>query len=400
MPGWLSWPAKLLRIPGPIRALLGWAGLVAVVVSAIVYSDTTTFPGVAAALPVLATAAVVAAGPTLRTGPAALLGWGPLQWIGQRSYSIYLWHWPALVLVAAQLGPLSAWQRLAVVLASVGVAAVTYTLPREPRPALPLAGGQGPARPGAGRQPRRHRRGDRAGGRGRHALAGGQRHGRGASGGRERVRRAARPTATATPAEHRRRGDPDDRGGRDRTGRVLRRRAERRPPAPHRPRWRRRAAPHDHRATDDRGTDDHAARSRAAGRGQRRPAGPERADQGRAGQPPAVAARRPLGPPRHLPRRVPPRRRRHQARVVRVRRSGVAHHRRAVRRLARRAVVPGLRRRRPGAALAPPGAHQEGVPDRRHLGVQPDGEPGADRVRGVAGQRRGPARGRAARRSS
>ena len=39
------------------------------------------------------------------------------------------------------------------------------------------------------------------------------------------------------------------------------------------------------------------------------------------------------------------------------------------------------------AALAPPGADEEGVPDRRHLGVQPDGEPRADRVRGVAGQR-------------
>ena len=70
--------AKLLRIPGPVRALLGWAGLVAVVVSAVAFSDTTTFPGVAAALPVLATAAVVAAGPALRTGPAALLRWGPL----------------------------------------------------------------------------------------------------------------------------------------------------------------------------------------------------------------------------------------------------------------------------------------------------------------------------------
>ena len=318
--------AKLLRIPGPVRALLGWAGLAAVVVSAMAFSDTTTFPGVAAALPVLATAAVVAAGPALRTGPAALLRWGPLQWIGQRSYSIYLWHWPALVLVAAELGPLSAWQRLAVVLASVGVAAVTYSFLENPvrhsrwlaakaRRGLVLGGslvgiGAVTALVAAAATPSLVGSGTAAA----PAVvlnASGvplAPDGSGApsdgvpSGGVPNDQASAAPTSTAVaPAQT---GSTPAAAGRDdRT---------------------------DDRATDDGGAHDRA-RPRAAGRGQRRPAGPERADQGGAGQPPAVAARCSLGPPRHLPRRVPPRRRRHQARVVRVRRSGVAHHGRAVR---------------------------------------------------------------------
>ena len=318
--------AKLLRIPGPIRALLGWAGLVAVVVSAIAFSDTTTFPGVAAALPVLATAAVVAAGPALRTGPAALLRWGPLQWIGQRSYSIYLWHWPALVLVAAELGPLSAWQRLTVVLASVGVAAVTYSFLENPvrhsrwlaakaRRGLVLGGGlvgigAVTALVAAAATPSLVGSGTAAA----PAVvlnASGVPLAADGSGAAERRRterrRAKRPSIgcadqhgrrTGTNRLHARRGGHDDRA--------------------------------DNRGTDDGGAHDRA-RPRAAGRGQRRPAGPERADQGGAGQPPAVAARCSLGPPRHLPRRMSPRRRRHQARVVRVRRSGVAHHGRALR---------------------------------------------------------------------
>ena len=168
---------KILRIPGPIRALLGWAGLVAVVVSAIVYSDTTTFPGVAAALPVLATAAVVAAGPTLRTGPAALLrlGTAPVD------RSALLQHLPvALARPRAGRGPAGPVERMAAPGRRAGLGrrgGRDLQLPREPCPALPMARRQGPARAGAGRQPRRHRRGDRAGRGGRHAIAGRQWHG-------------------------------------------------------------------------------------------------------------------------------------------------------------------------------------------------------------------------------
>ena len=34
-------------------------------------------------------------------GPQRLLSVAPMRWVGDRSYSYYLWHWPALILVAA-----------------------------------------------------------------------------------------------------------------------------------------------------------------------------------------------------------------------------------------------------------------------------------------------------------
>jgi peptidoglycan/LPS O-acetylase OafA/YrhL len=120
------------RIPAVVRAALGWIGVAAIVAVGITYSATTTFPGPAAILPVLATAAVVAAGATTVLGPAGLLSLRPLQWIGRHSYSIYLWHWPALVLVGVQFGPLSAWERAGVVLGSILVAAVAQHFLEDP----------------------------------------------------------------------------------------------------------------------------------------------------------------------------------------------------------------------------------------------------------------------------
>jgi hypothetical protein len=55
-----------------------------------------------------------------------------MVWIGRRSYGIYLWHWPALVLVAAKFGPLSAPARGAVLLGSVGAAALSFRFLEDP----------------------------------------------------------------------------------------------------------------------------------------------------------------------------------------------------------------------------------------------------------------------------
>ncbi|MGI9052951.1 MAG: acyltransferase family protein [Ilumatobacteraceae bacterium] len=125
---------SLRRIHRALVLPMAAAGLAIIAVAAVGYHASTTFPGIAAAAPVLGTALVIAAGCAV-DAPSALrsgLGCAPLLWVGQRSYAIYLWHWPALVLIGVKWGPLSVAQRLVVVAGSVVVAAVSYWLVENP----------------------------------------------------------------------------------------------------------------------------------------------------------------------------------------------------------------------------------------------------------------------------
>ena len=69
--------------------------------------------------------------------PASLLGvavgWAPLRWIGVRSYGIYLWHWPIIVLTAPSLEqkPTLSLQVLQVA-ATIIVAALSWRFVEEP----------------------------------------------------------------------------------------------------------------------------------------------------------------------------------------------------------------------------------------------------------------------------
>jgi len=89
-----------------------------------------------------ATAAVIAALVTPGSLLGRTLGIRPLRWLGVRSYGIYLWHYPLIVLTAAAGGaggPVSPVRAVLLVTATVAVAAASWRLIEEPvrRGALP-----------------------------------------------------------------------------------------------------------------------------------------------------------------------------------------------------------------------------------------------------------------------
>lgn len=118
---------------GPRRVSRRWSvalatvGAVAVVASCVLFSDTTTFPGVAALLPTVGLAAVIVAGTAgTDTWPVRALTLAPVRHVGRVSYTWYLWHWPPLVFAQAHWGHLSVATGIAIVAASYVPAYLTH----------------------------------------------------------------------------------------------------------------------------------------------------------------------------------------------------------------------------------------------------------------------------------
>jgi peptidoglycan/LPS O-acetylase OafA/YrhL len=121
------------------RRVLDAAGLAGLVVVVLLVWRTNQyspfmFQGGLEALSV-ATALVVAAVATPGGLLGRALGWTPMRWIGVRSYGIYLWHYPIIVLTAAAgtVGtPVSAVRAVVLVAATVVIAALSWRFIEEP----------------------------------------------------------------------------------------------------------------------------------------------------------------------------------------------------------------------------------------------------------------------------
>jgi peptidoglycan/LPS O-acetylase OafA/YrhL len=153
---------SLDRLPGRYRRLaerslaaLGWTALVGLLLAAVVIDfRTTPYPGSWALVPTLAGVLLIASG-TQRFGPGLLLRSMPIRFLGKISYSLYLWHWPVLILGGLWLrGPLSDSLTLAQALAlaglSIPIATLSWAFIEEPfrrgrvplpRPSRVVAGG-------------------------------------------------------------------------------------------------------------------------------------------------------------------------------------------------------------------------------------------------------------------
>ncbi len=119
---------RLPVVPAWIRAIVVWAAWIAIVASMVVMGEGAAHPGWPTLVPTVATAAILGLGVTaLRWDSGRVAGLRPLQWVGDVSYSLYLWHWPVIILTAYALPEVGLWPLVALQLAlSLVLAAASY----------------------------------------------------------------------------------------------------------------------------------------------------------------------------------------------------------------------------------------------------------------------------------
>jgi hypothetical protein len=126
--GWLA----LRPDPAVRKGHAGWIGLILLLLSFTFITDARPFPGWQAAIPVAATLLIIDA--TRMPGNLArLLSAKPFTWIGVRSYSLYLWHWPVYSFADYALGRQAWIARLPVKLGlTLMLAVLSYELIEQP----------------------------------------------------------------------------------------------------------------------------------------------------------------------------------------------------------------------------------------------------------------------------
>ena len=124
---------RLDRMPRWLGVTLAWGGLAMILLSARIYTADLTWPGAYAALPIVGAglfiAGGLAAGPR---GPVAILGNRFMLFIGYLTYSLYLWHWPLLIVAREHFGGISVPVGLAIVTLTIIPAWLTFHLVENP----------------------------------------------------------------------------------------------------------------------------------------------------------------------------------------------------------------------------------------------------------------------------
>lgn len=129
------WGPRITRMSSDwLWQTLAAVGLIGIVTSMFLLDSSMQIPGYAVVLPAASAGLLIFAGcanPETRVGRALAIR--PMQWIGARSYSLYLWHWPPLVIAGEYLGkPLSAPQAGALLGAALMATVLTYRFIENP----------------------------------------------------------------------------------------------------------------------------------------------------------------------------------------------------------------------------------------------------------------------------
>jgi peptidoglycan/LPS O-acetylase OafA/YrhL len=133
----MVWPSRqaagAARWPRRVLDSAGVAGLaiIGLMIWRVGQYSSFTYQGGLVVLSV-ATAGVLAAAACPGSLVGAALGWRPLRWIGVRSYGIYLWHFPVIVLTTPANAPEDLPRAAVQIAASIGLAALSWRFVEEP----------------------------------------------------------------------------------------------------------------------------------------------------------------------------------------------------------------------------------------------------------------------------
>jgi peptidoglycan/LPS O-acetylase OafA/YrhL len=117
-----------------VRECLALAGLALILYAASAFRVDMPYPGWRAAVPCIGAAAIIAAGSSGASMVGALFAFAPVRFVGKISYSLYLWHWPVIVLLLLGLpaGELDGWLQLLAIAISFALAVLSWRYVEEP----------------------------------------------------------------------------------------------------------------------------------------------------------------------------------------------------------------------------------------------------------------------------
>ncbi|MDH6182038.1 peptidoglycan/LPS O-acetylase OafA/YrhL [Microbacteriaceae bacterium SG_E_30_P1] len=133
----VRWPSLVERLRSQrlvaSTSALTVLGVALIVAASFLLDGDSAFPGWIAAVPVLGALLVILGGRPRALGLGPIVSWRPIQYLGDISYSVYLWHWPILLtLVVLTARRPTLLEGVAIVAATLVLAALTKHFVEDP----------------------------------------------------------------------------------------------------------------------------------------------------------------------------------------------------------------------------------------------------------------------------
>ena len=122
------------NLPDNFRLLAHWIGAALIFVSIFLFTGDTSFPGWIAIIPVFGTVLAILAGEQSSSFSLKVIQRSRIsQWIGDNSYSIYLWHWPLIISAPWVLHrDISSFDKIAILIITLGLSSLTKHYVEDP----------------------------------------------------------------------------------------------------------------------------------------------------------------------------------------------------------------------------------------------------------------------------